>query len=284
MLENQGNNLIFLAHFTKDGAAVTGLTVTIDVYEITRDGTTTQPVNDGACTEVGNGLYRYLLAAASVDANAEYVAVFHTAGDVDQADLPAMWSIGRAGTPYLDASVAAVKAKTDNLPSDPADQSLLKAEVDAVAADVWGYASRTLTQTAAQVAAVLAGSTITCQRGDTLTAALTNIGALTGYSKLWFTVKENKAHTDAQAILLLEKTAGLTVVNGAVYTTTTDGSITISDEATGDITITIKPAVTDDLPVMTGYYDIQMLTSGGVVSTLTAGTFTVTADVTRAVA
>lgn len=316
MLEKQGNNLTFLAHYAKDGDSVTGLTVTIDVYEITRDGTTTQPVDDGACSEVGNGLYKYILAAASVDAAAEYVAVFHTAGDVDQADLPSMWSVGRAGTPYLDASIAtvdgiadAIKLKTDNLPSDPADQSALealftaikgagwadetlvsiKAAVDAVdvsgvATAVWGAASRTLTQSAASVAAAVAGSTITCQRGDTLTAALTNIGALTGYSKLWFTVKENKAHTDAQAILLLEKTAGLTVVNGAVYTTITDGSITISDEATGDITITIKPAVTDDLPVMTGYYDIQMLTSGGVVSTLTAGTFTVTADVTRAVA
>jgi len=217
----------------------------------------------------GQRVEMYITATISTIATAAVVAG-------EQADTSLASDVGTIAT--------AIQAKTDNLPSDPADQSLLKAEVDAVAADVWGYASRTLTQTAAQVAAVLAGSTITCQRGDTLTAALTNIGALTGYSKLWFTVKENKAHTDAQAILLLEKTAGLTVVNGAVYTTTTDGSITISDEATGDITITIKPAVTDDLPVMTGYYDIQMLTSGGVVSTLTAGTFTVTADVTRAVA
>lgn len=147
-----------------------------------------------------------------------------------------------------------------------------------------GFAAGVLvTLLAVSVAAAVAGSTITCQRGDTLTAALTDIGALTGYSKLWFTVKADKAHTDAQAVLFVEKAAGLTVVNGEAHTTTTNGSITVSDEATGDITITIKPAVTDDLPVMSGYYDVQMSTAAGAVSTLTTGTFTVNADVTRAV-
>lgn len=195
-----------------------------------------------------------------------------------EVPLPALTS-GQRVEMYITATISGI-ATAMVVAGEQADTSL---NSDA-GANVWAYSSRTLTQTAAQVASVMSGSTITCQRGDTLSISLTGLGDITARSKLWFTVKENKAHTDAQAVLLLEKTAGLTVVNGATYATATDGSITISDEATGDITITIKPAVTDDLPVMTGYYDIQMLTSGGVVSTLTSGTFTVVADVTRAVA
>lgn len=191
--------------------------------------------------------------------------------------LPAL-TAGQRVEMYITATIATI-ATAAVVAGDQADTSL-NSDVDA---DVWAYSSRTLTQSAASVAAAVAGSTITCQRGDTLTAALTDIGALTGYSKLWFTVKENKGHTDAQAVLFLEKTAGLTVVNGEAHTTTSNGTITVGDEATGDITITIKPAVTDDLPVMSGYYDVQMSTAAGAVSTLATGTFTVNADVTRAV-
>lgn len=45
-------------------------------------------------------------------------------------DIPATLSV-IAG--YLDTEVAAIKAKTDNLPSDPADQSLIIAATDALA-------------------------------------------------------------------------------------------------------------------------------------------------------
>ena len=103
MLETQGNSIIFYAFYTEDGAADTGLTVTVTVYEITRDGTKTEIVTDGATTEIGDGLYRYLLASGSVDAAAEYVAVFHTAdGDTDQQDIPAMWAIDRANVEDID--------------------------------------------------------------------------------------------------------------------------------------------------------------------------------------
>jgi hypothetical protein len=37
---------------------------------------------------------------------------------------------------YLDTEIAAIKAKTDNLPSDPADQSLIIAATDAIAAAI----------------------------------------------------------------------------------------------------------------------------------------------------
>jgi len=106
MHENSGNSVIYYAHYTEDGVNKTGLTVTITVYEVIRDGTKTEVVTDGACTEIGDGLYRYLLASGTVDAAAEYVAVFHTATDtVDAQDIPAMWVIDRAGTEKLDTGI-----------------------------------------------------------------------------------------------------------------------------------------------------------------------------------
>ena len=106
MHENSGNSVIYYAHYTEGGVNKTGLTVTITVYEVIRDGTKTEVVTDGACTEIGDGLYRYLLASGTVDAAAEYVAVFHTATDtVDAQDIPAIWVIDRAGTEKLDTGI-----------------------------------------------------------------------------------------------------------------------------------------------------------------------------------
>ena len=106
MIENSGNSVIFYAHYTTDGVSTASLTVTIDVYEVTRAGTATLVVDDGACTDVGAGIYRYLLASGTVDAAAEYIGVFHTATDtVDAQDIPAMWVIDRAGTEKLDTGI-----------------------------------------------------------------------------------------------------------------------------------------------------------------------------------
>jgi hypothetical protein len=172
--------------------------------------------------------------------------------------------------------IARVGADSDTLET-------LSDQMDAIDSDVWSYSSRTLTQSAASVAAVLAGSDITIQRGDTETISLTNIGALTGYTKLWFTVKARKSQADSASLLQIEIAGGLLYLNGAAASTATDGSITISDQATGDISIVIKAAATAVLEPGTYFYDVQMLTASGV-TTLTDGSFTVEGDVTRAVA
>ena len=172
-----------------------------------------------------------------------------------------------------------------------------KAELDAGLAalndvtdqEVWEYATRTLTQSAASVTAAVAGSDITIARGDTLSAALTGLGALTGYVSIDFTVKENKAAADTAAIIRIRKNAsgssdGLLILNGATAGTAGNGSITIDVEGDGDITIALAAAETDDL-VERGnlYYDVQMITSSAV-TTMTTGSCTISADVTRAIA
>ena len=141
---------------------------------------------------------------------------------------------------------------------------------------------------AVSVVAAVNGSTITVLRGDTLSAAIADLGSLAAYVSLDFTVKYSGNELDDAAIIRIRKNAsglteGLLRLNGAAHTTGTDGSITITDAATGDITIMLKAGVTDDLLPGSYVYDIQLIEAAGV-STLTTGTLIVGADVTRLVA
>ena len=235
--------------------------------------------------------------ANQVDANA-------LTGGLTAADIRTAIGLAAAN---LDTQLAAIQAETASILEDTGTDGVVVASIannaitaaaiaqdaidaDAIKADavteigtgVWASATRTLTQSAASVAAVLAGSDITIQRGDTESISLTDIGALTGYTKLWFTVKGRKTYADTLSTIQIEKTGGLLYLNGAA-TTTSNGSITVDDEATGDITVVIKAAATAVLEPGTYFYDVQMLTASGV-TTLTDGSFTVEGDVTRAVA
>lgn len=127
-------------------------------------------------------------------------------------------------------------------------------------------------------------STQSKRRGDTWVIALASSHDITGYSKLWFALKRRYGDTDTEALLFIEKAGGLTVVNGAAYTTTTDGSITVGSASAWSGPITVLPAVTKQVePRASLVYDVQVLISG-VVTTIEEGTFEVTGDVVRAVA
>jgi hypothetical protein len=179
MINKQGVSLTFYAHYVDaDGVSVTGLTVTVDVYE----GTTASPIVTAAsATELANGLYYYTLSSGSVDADGAYIAMFETADtDVAQRHLPALQSVGNiiksdvqtivsgaitaaaiatdaidadalasdaiaeinatvdtaiadaalataanlaTAAGYIDTEVAAIKLKTDLIPTDPAETS-----------------------------------------------------------------------------------------------------------------------------------------------------------------
>jgi hypothetical protein len=168
----------------------------------------------------------------------------------------------------------------ENLDTKVSTRAASASALDAAA--VWTYATRTLTQSAAQVAAIVEGDDLALKRGDTWTIALTGLGSLVGRSKLWFTVKRQDGHTDAEAVLQIEESGGLLRLNGAAATAG-QGSLTVTSAAAGDLTISVAAVATDDLTVETGLtWDIQMLV-GAAVTTLTEGTLEVTADRTRAV-
>jgi len=128
---------------------------------------------------------------------------------------------------------------------------------------------------------------ISRRRGNSWAIPLT-IGAITGYTSLWFTIKSSHDDADASALLQIKLNAsglsdGLLYVNGTTASSAALGSITVSDATTGAIVVNVDETITDDLAPGTYYYDVQTLISGNV-ATPDSGVFTVTADVTRSVA
>lgn len=165
--------------------------------------------------------------------------------------------------------------------------SISDADKTAIAQRAWNsayVATRALTQTAAQVAAVLAGSTLTLPRGDTWTIVLTGLGSMSTHSKLWFTIKQALGEADTEAQVQVEHTAGLVRIAGAAPSLATDATLVIDDAALGNITVTVKPAATALLSYRMGLvYDVQLLDADGSVHTLTSGTANIIGDTTRAV-
>lgn len=252
-----------------------GLTVTVDVTKAADDSLV---ATNQAANEVRTGLYSYSYTSANKD---DYLFMFKTADTtVDMQHVPALSTEQLAN---LDGTISGIPAAVWAVATSTLTGvgTIGKYIMDLIAG-VWAYVSRTLTQTAAQVQAAMTGTTMLIHRGDTFTASLSGLGNISARTKLYFTVKGSKSDLDSAAIIGLEETAGLTVLNGAAYSTTTNGSIVVTDAVTGALTITLAPAVTALLAGNGLYYDIQMVTAAGV-TTLTASTCNVDADVTRAV-
>jgi hypothetical protein len=145
MLEQVSTSVKFLAFYTASKQGKTGLTVTVDIY----NPSGTQIVTAGSATALGGGLYSYTLSTNN-SAEGEYAAIFKTTDStVDAQHIPSLWVLGRAGVENLDAAtssrlpsssytapansdISAIKSKTDALPSDPADQSLVESAISAL--------------------------------------------------------------------------------------------------------------------------------------------------------
>ena len=184
------------------------------------------------------------------------------------------------GLYYLDYDFDAVGSWPMLFLEDDVRASFAVMRVGSILLDVWGHTPRTLTQTAAEIQAVLEGSRITIHRGDDLSVSLTGLGSIAGRTKLWFTMKRSKGDVDTSAIVQITEGEGLTRLNGAEGTAG-NGSLTVDDEDAGDITIVLKAVETAKLRPASLHYDVQVLIAG-IVSTLTESRCNVTADVTRA--
>jgi hypothetical protein len=162
------------------------------------------------------------------------------------------------------------------------------ADMTTIAERAWdnAYAPvRTLTQSAAAVAATVAGSDITILRGDTTTIALTGLGSLTNRTEIWFTTKNDLSLDDTTAVVQVSETGGLLYLNGASATTSTDASLTVSDANAGNLTIVLKASATKRLLAPnTMKYDVQIRKTDGTITTLTQGGVVVTQDVTTRIA
>ena len=151
-----------------------------------------------------------------------------------------------------------------------------------LAADVWASATRTLTQSAAQVAAVVDGSEIAVKSYTTWDIDLTGIGNIADRTALYFTAKDGpEDQPDSSAIVSVEETLGLLYIDGEAATAA-DGSITVTDAVAGDITILVSADVTG-IGKRQGWYGIKKITATAV-QVMAEGWFTIDAPSPRAIA
>ena len=206
-LEQTANALTFYAFYVATKQGVTGLTVTVDVWRINTSASPTQVVTAGSATAVGGGLYLYQLASASVTVEGEYVAIFKTASTTpDQQEIPAIWVVSKAGTEYLDASVAS-RLPTASYTA-PSSVTSLQADVTTILGRT-DVATSTRLATSAYAPATGSGSStyvVTILQPDGLTAI------------------------EGCAVWISTDSAGATVVAGTLYTS-----------AAGVATFTIDP-------------------------------------------
>ncbi len=112
-------------------------------------------------------------------------------------------------------------------------------------AEIWAYTRRSLTHIAASAVAVLSGATIEVYNYSYWDIDITGLGDLTGRTKLYFTVKNDPNNEDdSQAMLQVEETANLLYFNGASQIADpTKGSLTVTDVANGNATITVDASI-----------------------------------------
>lgn len=186
----------------------------------------------------------------------------------DMDDVATQAEILSDATPFAGANVDAAISSRSTL----------------TAAQVWVWLRRTLTQSAAQVAAVVAGTTVTVPPYTTWTINLTGLGSIADRVQLYATFKESsRIDADADALIQVEETAGLLIANKAPAPNPALASIVVTDAAAGDITITVDEAVTG-FPVRLGMgYDVKKITAAGDAILMTIGTFNISDIVTRAI-
>lgn len=246
MLEQINNSLDFYAFYSQSGILSTGVPVIIDIWK----GNSLILVS-GVATEIGDGLYLYTLPSGSVNQENEYIGIFKTTlTSVDKQHQPDMWVVGRAGVENLDATISS-RAK----PSDVAITVSLTGTVI--------NASVAISSTVAQAANNgMLGLVTNTTFNQSILSNYT--GTLPSVTKMWLAIKTDDGDVDGKSIIFLEKTAGLTIVSGLPYTTTTDGSIVISgSQGAWVVTLKVEEAAT----ALIGYFgtfpaELKMLLGG----------------------
>jgi hypothetical protein len=201
------SDLIFYCQFTGSKLGIDDLSPTIDISSVRRSNAAiAAAVTAGSMTQLTSpnkrGLYLYRLSGADLT-TFDYVAVGITSdSSVDLKEVPALWarfSEGDAQTgdsyavvsngtyglsalktlldaidDYVDTEITAIKAKTDNLPSDPADASDIAASFTSIASTLTTIAAYIDTEIAAILAAVDTEIAAVKTKTDQLTFTTTN--------------------------------------------------------------------------------------------------------------
>lgn len=149
---------------------------------------------------------------------------------------------------------------------------------------IWAQSIRTLTNTGVSAVTPAPGDPLEIYRDTTVTISLTGLGAMTGYTKIWFTVKEDLEDLDTASVLQVDTAVGLKYIDGAAGTAS-DGTL-VPNESAGTAEITLLQASAALLPVYAAYaipWDLKML-NNSVVSLLAEGTIYIKSTPTRTIA
>lgn len=274
-------DLVFYMVDETDGyTPETGLSPTVVISK--NGGSFASPA--GSVSEIGNGFYK--VAANATDSNTlGILALYATAtgaspvamGYAVVANIESD-TMGRLGAPAgasIAADIATADSIADSILTDtgttlPATLAAIKAKTDLLSGG-------TVT---VQSAVSVSGSAITARAGDSWSFTLLSLGDISARSKLWFVAKDDSSAPDASSQVFIEATSGLTVLHRRPHSTTSQGSITVDDEAAGDISIAVDEAATEKLAAFTGgTWAVKMRDTSGDVTTLATGTFAVTESV-----
>lgn len=121
---------------------------------------------------------------------------------------------------------------------------------------------------------------IVVYRGCFWSFQIQDLGTLTGYSEIWFTLRKQKNDSDEQSELQISLSSGLLIANKEPATNSSHGSLTYSGE---DVTIQVNQEVTQYLTPSNNYsYDLKGRNNAGQTIMLhESDKFTIKRDVTR---
>lgn len=178
---------------------------------------------------------------------------------------------------YTPSILMEIKDKTDNLPTDPADQSLLMAAIAGISVNI------AVSETdALAVASGVLSITSYAQLAQSVTSTTTE--DLSAATKLWLAIKDSKSETDAQSLVFVEKTGGLTVLAKAAHATIADGSLVVSGvSGAWVIALEINASASGALHNLSGsgkFAEIKALVGGDVI-VLWSGLCTISKGVIR---
>ncbi len=274
----------FLAHFTASGTGAAGLTVTITVRRINSDGSITT-VTTGSATELADGVYFYLLSAASTGTAGYYVCSFATTGTADLKKIEALEIVGPAWVANVDAAISSRSSHTaadvwaagtrtltgfGTLVADvavavwAAVTRTLTAGGGASAADVWAYATRLLTGPVTLATGIVTVSspvasdgTVTLYAGDDYGSTPTNIQRVTfGIAAL---AAPNLAGGDIA--MVVEGVTGV-VGEGKVLTSSASGAQIVAVDFTAANTAALYTALAALGTSYTARYTVYATVSG----------------------
>ena len=116
-------------------------------------------------------------------------------------------------------------------------------------------------------AAAQQAGTIACLIGDTLAAGFT-VGTITGWTKIVVTAKRQVTDPDSSAIFQVVVNSsggggGLLILNGAVPSDPTQGSLSVSDATAGTIALTVSATETATIAAGQYFYSLRAIGSFG---------------------